>query len=79
MALTSLWAQRVTDRRTADIRGGGGDGKCTIEVQVDEVADVEVSGRNVSIRTLSGAPSSIRRFQCNQEMPSNPYEFRLGH
>lgn len=77
LSVTGLWAQRITDRRTGDIRGGDGDGKCTIEVVVDGVADVEVRGRDLTIRTLNGAPSTIRRFQCNQEMPANPYEFRF--
>lgn len=77
LALSTLWAQRVTDRRTADIRGGGGDGKCTIEVVVDDVAEVEIMGRNATIRTLSGGPATFRRFVCNQEMPMNPYQFRF--
>ena len=62
LALTSAWSQRITDRRTAEIRGGGGDGKCTIEVEVDGVAEVEISGRNATIRTLNGAPATFRRF-----------------
>ena len=73
----SLWGQRVTDRRSAELRGGGGDGKCTIEVVVDELAEVEIRGRNATIRTLRGAPASFRRFQCNSEMPNQPYEFRF--
>lgn len=76
---SALLAQRnqVTDRRTAEIRGGGGDGKCTIEVEVDGIADVEISGMNAQIRTVSGAPSRFRRFECNQEMPRNAYDFRF--
>ncbi len=77
LALGSAWSQRVTDRRTADIRGGGGDGKCTIEVEVDDVAEVEISGTNASIRTLNGAPARFRRFVCNQEMPVRPNDFRF--
>ncbi len=77
LALTSAWSQRITDRRTAEIRGGGGDGKCTIEVEVDDVAEVEISGRNATIRTLNGAPATFRRFQCNQEMPLRPNDFRF--
>jgi len=77
LLIATASAQRVTDRRTADIRGGGGEGKCTIEVLVDGVAEVEVNGRNAQIRTLSGAPSTIRRFQCNQEMPNRPNDFRF--
>lgn len=77
VAVTSLWGQRVTDRRSAELRGGGGDGKCTIEVVVDELAEVEIRGRNATIRTLRGSPASFRRFQCNFEMPNQPYEFRF--
>lgn len=67
-----------SDFRRADIRGGGGDrGKCTIEVEVDDVADVEVRGQEARIRTLSGTPAFFRRFVCNQPMPRNPYEFRF--
>jgi len=77
LGVTSAFGQQVTDRRTADIRGGGGDGKCTIEVNVDDVAEVEIDGRNAKIRTISGGRSTIRRFQCNQEMPRHPYDFRF--
>ena len=38
------FAQRV-DTFRAQIRGGGGDrGKCTIEVEVDSVAEIEIKG-----------------------------------
>jgi hypothetical protein len=74
---SSLWGQRVTGTMTANIRGGSGDGKCTIEANVDDVAEVEVRGRTATIRTLSGAPASLRRFDCNQEMPRNPTGFRF--
>lgn len=77
-AVTVASAQRVTDRRTAEIRGGGGEGKCTIEVRVDDTAEVEINGRNAVIRTLSGTPSTFRRFECNQQMPNRPYEFRFA-
>lgn len=41
-ASCSLFAQWGGEQtRTANIRGGGGDGKCTIEVEVDNVAEVE--------------------------------------
>jgi hypothetical protein len=73
----AVWGQRITDRRTATIRGGGGDGKCTIEVVVDGVAQVEIRGNDAAIRTISGAPASFRRFECNQEMPNRPYNFRF--
>jgi len=67
----------TSDRRAA-IRGGGGDGgKCTIEVEVDGVAEVEINGDMGRLRTLSGNPASWRRFECSAVMPSNPPEFRF--
>lgn len=72
-----LPAQRITDSRMADIRGGGGDGKCTIEVEVDDIAEVEIQGNRAQIRTMAGSPARIVRFVCNQVMPNNPYDFRF--
>jgi hypothetical protein len=77
VAAASLWGQRVTDRRNADIRGGGGEGKCTLEVVVDSTAEIEIRGTNAVVRTLSGNPSTIRRFECNQPMPERPSGFRF--
>lgn len=70
-------AQQITDTRTPDRRGGGGDGKCTIEVEVDDVAEVEIFGNRAQIRTLSGSPARFRRFECNQDIPNNPNDFRF--
>lgn len=72
-----LWAQQVTDSRSASIRGGGGEGKCTIEVEVDGSAEVELRGTEGRIRTLSGGAANFRRFECNQAMPANPSNFRF--
>jgi hypothetical protein len=74
-AASVLSAVEVTDQRTAEIRGGGGDGKCTIEVEVDDSAEVEIIGTRAQIRTTSGSAAVFRRFQCNQEMPNNPGNF----
>jgi hypothetical protein len=45
----SSQAQENTIR--ANIRGGGGDGKCTFEVEVDKVAEVEIRGDQGYLRT----------------------------
>jgi hypothetical protein len=45
---------------------------------VDDVAEVEVNGRNAQVRTISGAPATIRRFECNQEIPNRPADFRFS-
>lgn len=72
-----LYAQQITDTRIATRTGGGGDGKCTIEVEVDGLAEVEIFGNRAQIRTLSGSPSTFRRFECNQDMPAMPNDFRF--
>lgn len=67
----------VMERR-ASISGKGGDqGKCTIEVDVDGSAQVEISGERGRLKTLSGQPSEWRRFDCTGPLPQNPLDFRL--
>jgi hypothetical protein len=66
------------DTYNATIRGGGGDrGKCTIEVEVDGVADVEVSGSTGRIRNLSGQRATWRRMECSDPLPRNMSDFRF--
>ncbi|MCL5744548.1 MAG: hypothetical protein M1541_11580 [Acidobacteria bacterium] len=67
----------ATDMRRAEIRGGGRDGTCTIEVEVDGAADVEIRGDRARLRTLAGRRASFRRFVCNDVMPPNPRGFRF--
>jgi hypothetical protein len=76
--LAPAFAQRA-DTYRAQIRGGGGDrGKCTIEVEVDGVAEIEIRGDQGAMRTLSGGPSAWRRMECNQPLPANPYNFHFS-
>lgn len=78
LSLVSIaFSQQITDRRSASIRGGGGEGKCTIEVWVDDVAEVEIRGAEAAIRTVNGNPATFRRFECNQSMPIRPADFRF--
>ncbi len=63
--------------RRATITGGGGNGRCTIEVTVDHAAEVEVSGDTGLLTTTAGQPAAWRRFQCNMPLPSNPVDFRF--
>jgi hypothetical protein len=65
--------------RRATFRGGESpnEGKCTIEVVVDIVAEVEVRGDNAVLRTISGQPAQWRRFECTGRMPDNPPNFRF--
>ena len=76
--MAPAFAQRV-DTFRAQIRGGGGDhGKCTIEVEVDGVAEIEINGDQGRMRTLSGTPAVWRRMQCNQPLPQNPLDFHFS-
>lgn len=61
----------------ASIRGGGGNGKCTIEVEVDNVATVEINGERGVLNSPRSGFANWRRFQCNQVMPRNPANFRF--
>jgi hypothetical protein len=72
-----LAAQNLERRATLNGRGGE-EGKCTIEVWVDGVAEVEVRGDQGILRTLGGQPATWRRFECNRFMPFNPAEFRFS-
>jgi len=74
---TPIFAQRVDSYR-AQIRGGGDHGKCTIEVVVDGVAEIEIQGDQGRMRTLAGAPSTWRRMDCNQPLPPNPLDFHFS-
>jgi hypothetical protein len=63
--------------RRANITGGGGNGRCTVEVTVDHAAEVEISGDTGFLTTVAGKAADWRRFQCNSPMPRNPRDFRL--
>jgi hypothetical protein len=64
--------------RRASLRNIGGDwGKCTIEVDVDDVAEVAISGDTGRLRTLGGAPAIWRRFECSGPIPARPGDFRF--
>lgn len=73
----AAYGQPRGDVRQAQIRGGGGDGKCTIEVVVDGVAEVEINQTQARLNTLSGQPAQWRRFECNQAMPANAPNLRF--
>jgi hypothetical protein len=63
-----LLAQRTTTFQ-AEVRGSGNSGKCTIEVNVDGAADIEIRGTTARMRTLSGQVARWVRFQCNAPFP----------
>ena len=63
--------------RRATITGGGGHGRCTIEVSVDHAAEVEISGDMGFLTTTAGQAANWRRFQCNAPPPRHPDDFRF--
>jgi hypothetical protein len=71
----SAWAQGTI---TAQVTGGGGSGKCTFEVRVDGVADVQIRGNQGYLQTKAGAPAQWVRLKCNQPLPRNPNNFRFA-
>jgi hypothetical protein len=78
VTLLGSWQAAAQDeRRQAVITGRGGSPKCTIEVEVDAVADVEIRGNTGRLHTLAGSHSIWRRFECNEPMPANPVNFRF--
>jgi hypothetical protein len=77
MALT-LSAQ--TFQRRANMVGGGtrDQGRCSLEVTVDAVAQVEIRGDNATLRNLQGQPPQWRRFECTAPLPPNPINLQLS-
>ena len=69
----SAWGQSFN----ANITGGGGNGKCTFEVRVDGVANVQIRGNQGFLQTKSGMPAQWVRLKCNQPLPRNPNNFRF--
>lgn len=77
LSAVSLAAFAQPAERRATITGGGrgDDGKCIVEVAVDGSADIEIRGDRGLLRTVTGQPSTWRRFQCTSVMPAFPDEF----
>jgi len=73
---TNLAAQ--SSSRTATKMGSRGDrAKCTVEVNVDGVAEVEVQGDRGILHTLTGQPAQWIRFECSDALPRQPDDFKF--
>ena len=68
------WAQSTINAR---ISGGGGSGKCTFEVVVDGIADVQIRYNQGYLQTKAGQPATWHRLDCNQPLPRYPNSFRF--
>jgi hypothetical protein len=78
LAVASQAGAQQFERRATMVGGGGDRGKCTIEVVVDGIAEIEIRGDQGVIRNIAGRPAEWRRFQCNAPLPRNPAEFRFA-
>ena len=67
----------VVSRRATIAGGWGGNGRCTIQLNVNGAAEVEVSGDMGYLKTLSGKAAGWRRFHCNAPLPHHPGGFRF--
>jgi hypothetical protein len=55
----------------------GNEGKCTFEVVVQGIADVQIRGSQGRIVTQSGNPAQWRRLDCNEPLPYNAGNFKF--
>lgn len=67
----------VVERRATIAGGGGNSGKCTIQVNVDDQAEVEIADTRGVLRTLAGQPCTWVRFECTAPLPHNMGDFEL--
>src|SRR5215471_10309623 len=72
------WGRRDDSHRAqyihANISGGTGNGKCTFEVVVTGVADVQIRGDKGRLVSIDGAPVEWRRLDCNQPLPTSAHD-----
>lgn len=76
--MATAWGQVTETVRKAELRGGGGtSGKCTVEVRVDMMAEVDLYGDSGRLRTLAGQPATWTRLECTGPLPYTVSDFRL--
>ena len=72
-------AASQTFERRANVRPEGppGEGRCSVEVVVDGVAEIDFRGDNAVMRNLGGQSPEWRRFDCTRPLPPNAEDFRF--
>jgi hypothetical protein len=79
LSLAATVEGQASSSRNATRTGSRGDhGKCTIEVNVDGVAEVEIQGDRGVLHTLTGQPAQWVRFECNDTLPRQPDDFKFS-
>jgi hypothetical protein len=70
--MTLAMSAQTFQRRATIVNGGSRDqGHCTVEVTVDDSADIEIRGSDATLRNTKGQPPQWRRFECTAPMPAN--------
>jgi hypothetical protein len=54
-----------------------GQGRCTVSVLVDRVADVEIRGDAATLRDVSGRTPQFQRFECTGPIPQEPVDMGI--
>ncbi len=75
VSITNLSAQTINARISGS--GNSSNGKCTFEVVVDGVADVQIRYNQGYLQTKAGQQSTWKRLDCNQPLPRNTNNFRF--
>ena len=77
-ALTSSAGAQQYQRRATIVGGGDPEhGKCTIQVVIDDVAEIEIRGDQGTLRNLSGQPAEWRLFECTSAIPPTATNFEF--
>lgn len=71
------YGQSVVSQRASMTGSRGVNGKCTIEVNVDSMAEIEIAGDRAELHTLSGTPANWVRFECSDPLPRFPDNFKF--
>ena len=75
LAISGVAFGQQYESTRAKITGGGGDGKCSFEVQVDGSVEIEILGDQARMRATVGANGQWKKMECNQVLPPNPAQF----
>jgi hypothetical protein len=67
----------VAEQKARITGGGGTGGKCTGEVDVDDVVEIQIFSDMGRMQSLGGQPAAWKRLDCTSAMPGSPAGFRF--
>lgn len=77
LATLALAVQAQEIRRATVSGARSTSGKCTLEVTVDGVAEVDIYGDSGRLRTIAGQTATWKRFECSDALPYTMSDFRF--